>query len=246
MKATGIVRRLDDLGRLVIPKEIRKQYRMKEGDSIEFFIDNDRIVIQKFDVMSKHMEEIMIMCDTLRAIYQNTVFFVKDECMVKTDHKIHDHFLMIAQTHRLKDFDNERIYEDSAQRYKGLIYPVTAFGDWYGSFIIVFDKKELVRALCSRGICTTFISPTAAINDKLICRGEYMRLDKYLKTARILKRRTVSKELADQERVYVNGKIAKPSTDVKVGDTIKVIFGYRELTVNVTMIRSRQIKMMLP
>ena len=55
MKATGIVRRLDDLGRLVIPKEIRKQYRMKEGDSIEFFIDNDRIVIQKFDVMSKHM-----------------------------------------------------------------------------------------------------------------------------------------------------------------------------------------------
>lgn len=42
-----------------------------------------------------------------------------------------------------------------------------------------------------------------------------MRLDKYLKTARILKRRTVSKELADQERVYVNGKIAKPSTDVK-------------------------------
>ena len=137
---------LDDLGRLVIPKEIRKQYRMKEGDSIEFFIDNDRIVIQKFDVMSKHMEEIMIMCDTLRAIYQNTVFFVKDECMVKTDHKIHDHFLMIAQTHRLKDFDNERIYEDSAQRYKGLIYPVTAFGDWYGSFIIVFDKKELEKS----------------------------------------------------------------------------------------------------
>ena len=66
-----------------------------------------------------------------------------------------------------------------------------------------------------------------------------MRLDKYLKTARILKRRTVSKELADQERVYVNGKIAKPSTDVKVGDTIKVIFGYRELTVNVTMIQKQ-------
>lgn len=60
-----------------------------------------------------------------------------------------------------------------------------------------------------------------------------MRLDKYLKTARILKRRTVSKELADQQRVYVNNKIAKPSTDVKIGDIIKVIFGYRELTVKV-------------
>lgn len=60
-----------------------------------------------------------------------------------------------------------------------------------------------------------------------------MRLDKYLKTARILKRRTVSKELADNERVYVNGRIAKPSTDVKPGDSVKVIFGYRELTIKV-------------
>lgn len=67
----------------------------------------------------------------------------------------------------------------------------------------------------------------------------FMRLDKYLKTARILKRRTVSKELADQDRVYVNGKIAKPSTDVKVGDIIKVIFGYRELTVRVLMIQKQ-------
>ena len=43
-----------------------------------------------------------------------------------------------------------------------------------------------------------------------------MRLDKYLKTARILKRRSVSKELADNERVYVNGRVAKPATDEKI------------------------------
>ena len=60
-----------------------------------------------------------------------------------------------------------------------------------------------------------------------------MRLDKYLKTARILKRRTVSKELADQHRVYVNGRVAKRATDVKPGDEIRVIFGYRELSVRV-------------
>lgn len=66
-----------------------------------------------------------------------------------------------------------------------------------------------------------------------------MRLDKYLKVARILKRRSVSKELADSERVYVNGRIAKPSTDVKIGDTIRVIFGNREITVLVTMIQKQ-------
>ncbi|WP_115715983.1 RNA-binding S4 domain-containing protein [Amedibacterium intestinale] len=66
-----------------------------------------------------------------------------------------------------------------------------------------------------------------------------MRLDKYLKTARILKRRTVSKELADNQRVFVNGKVAKPSTEVKVGDIIKVVFGYRELTVRVLMLQKQ-------
>ncbi len=66
-----------------------------------------------------------------------------------------------------------------------------------------------------------------------------MRLDKFLKTSRILKRRTVSKELADQQRVYVNGKVAKPSTEVKVGDVIRILFGYRELTIRVLMIQKQ-------
>ena len=60
-----------------------------------------------------------------------------------------------------------------------------------------------------------------------------MRLDKYLKVARILKRSTVAKELADQDRVMVNGRNAKPSTEVDYGDVICVKFGNRELTVKV-------------
>ena len=66
-----------------------------------------------------------------------------------------------------------------------------------------------------------------------------MRLDKYLKTARILKLRSVSKELADQQRVYVNERIAKPSTEVKEGDLIKVLFGNRELTVRVLQLQKQ-------
>lgn len=66
-----------------------------------------------------------------------------------------------------------------------------------------------------------------------------MRLDKYLKTARILKRRTVAKELCDQKRVYINERPAKPSTEVKIGDIIKVMFGYRELVVRVLMIQKQ-------
>ena len=52
-----------------------------------------------------------------------------------------------------------------------------------------------------------------------------MRLDKYLKVARILKRRTVSKELAVNERITINGKIAKPSKEVNIGDIIEITYG---------------------
>lgn len=60
-----------------------------------------------------------------------------------------------------------------------------------------------------------------------------MRLDKYLKVARIIKRRTVANDACDAAHVTVNGRAAKASYDVKVGDEICVQFGTRALTVRV-------------
>ena len=60
-----------------------------------------------------------------------------------------------------------------------------------------------------------------------------MRLDKFLKVSRILKRRTISKQLAANQRVLVNGKTAKPAKEISVGDIIEVIYGERVLKVRV-------------
>ena len=60
-----------------------------------------------------------------------------------------------------------------------------------------------------------------------------MRIDKYLKNARIIKLRTVAKEACEQERVTVNGKLAKPGTEVTAGDEIHVAFGTGSMTVRV-------------
>jgi ribosomal 50S subunit-recycling heat shock protein len=64
-----------------------------------------------------------------------------------------------------------------------------------------------------------------------------MRLDKFLKTARIIKRRTVAKDFALSERIMVNGKIAKPSTLVKAGDIVKMKIGDRELVFEILAIK---------
>ena len=61
-----------------------------------------------------------------------------------------------------------------------------------------------------------------------------MRLDKFLKNSRIIKRRTVAKEACEQGRVEVNGRVAKPGLELKEGDIIKVVFGNNELSVRVT------------
>ena len=64
-----------------------------------------------------------------------------------------------------------------------------------------------------------------------------MRLDKYLKVSRLIKRRTVANEACDNERVTVNGKIARASYEVKEGDVIAIRFGERTLTVEVLAVQ---------
>ncbi|MDD6071729.1 MAG: RNA-binding S4 domain-containing protein [Clostridiales bacterium] len=63
-----------------------------------------------------------------------------------------------------------------------------------------------------------------------------MRLDKYLKGSRIIKRRTVANDACDAGRVMINGKTAKASADVKVGDRIDIEFGNKNVSVEVTQI----------
>jgi len=67
-------------------------------------------------------------------------------------------------------------------------------------------------------------------------KGNIMRLDKYLKVARLIKRRTVANDACDGDRVLVNGREAKASYQVKVGDIIEVAFGARTLKVRVLSI----------
>jgi ribosomal 50S subunit-recycling heat shock protein len=60
-----------------------------------------------------------------------------------------------------------------------------------------------------------------------------MRLDKFLKVSRLIKRRTVAKDVSDQGRVWINGKEAKASSTVKAGDELTVRFGQKSVTVRI-------------
>ncbi|KRG13593.1 hypothetical protein ACA29_08395 [Lederbergia galactosidilytica] len=61
-----------------------------------------------------------------------------------------------------------------------------------------------------------------------------MRLDKFLKVSRLIKRRTLAKEVADKGRIFINGQQAKAGSNVKVGDELEIRFGQKLVTVQVT------------
>ncbi|MDE5776939.1 MAG: RNA-binding S4 domain-containing protein [Lachnospiraceae bacterium] len=63
-----------------------------------------------------------------------------------------------------------------------------------------------------------------------------MRLDKYLKVSRIIKRRTIANEACDAGRVKINGRVAKASADVKTGDRIDIEFGNKNVSIEVTQV----------
>ena len=70
-----------------------------------------------------------------------------------------------------------------------------------------------------------------------------MRLDKFLKVSRIIKRRTLAKDAAEQERVFVNNNPAKPSKEIKVGDHITIYFGKKIVEIEVlNLTNSKKIK----
>lgn len=69
-----------------------------------------------------------------------------------------------------------------------------------------------------------------------------MRIDKFLKISRVIKRRTVAAEACDGGRIEINGKVVKPAKDVKVGDIVAVSFGNKTLRFKVLSVDEKQTK----
>lgn len=73
MKTTGIVRRIDELGRIVIPKEIRRNLRIKNGDSLEILINNEDIILKKYSIIKNLEEFAQNITDAIYTFTKNTI-----------------------------------------------------------------------------------------------------------------------------------------------------------------------------
>lgn len=129
MKSTGIVRRIDDLGRVVIPKEIRKTIRVREGDPLEIFLDGEAIVFKKYSPIS--------FCSFSAAkVLRNKV----------SQFAIYDRWGIIE---RKGNFDFPKVPKDEwndsfseSFDYDKYVYPIVADGELYGYVVIPGKEKS--------------------------------------------------------------------------------------------------------
>ena len=153
MRTTGIIRRIDELGRLVIPKEMRKRFHLLEGDSVEFIVnDMQDIVIRKYSVLQPWEQISQNVLNTLAKHTQNPVFLMNNECFVQAgrevyneflNKKLHEDFIRNTIVYTNQQFVNVFLFEDDTVLVSGFAFPVVVHGDWIASFVVLELREEI-------------------------------------------------------------------------------------------------------
>ena len=154
MKATGIVRRIDDLGRVVIPKEIRKTLRLRDGDALEIFTDSDgEVIFKKYspigemssfaaqyaEAMNQQASLPVIISDNDKVVASSGI--PKREVSEKSISKEVEALLEQRSVFTARKQGNDIYPIEGLQRKASIIYPIIAAGDAIGS-VIVLDNGE--------------------------------------------------------------------------------------------------------
>lgn len=160
MKATGIVRRIDDLGRVVIPKEIRRTLRIREGDPLEIFVDRDgEVILKKYspigelgDFAKEYAESLYestghtaIICD------RDTIIAVagasKKEFLEKSVGALLEQCMENRKTIAEASGGSFELVKDTADDYSSFVAaPIIAGGDPIGAVILVSKEEGVAMA----------------------------------------------------------------------------------------------------
>ena len=156
MKATGIVRRIDDLGRVVIPKEIRRTMRIREGDPLEIYTDKEGgVIFKKYSLMGGLNDFAAQMCETLnKTTGQIAVITDRDNCLSVAgcarrelaDKRISPELEGIMEGRQIYQYTGEGepqpVCEESNKYFISIAAPILSEGDVLGCVLFVTTEAE--------------------------------------------------------------------------------------------------------
>ncbi|WP_232699024.1 stage V sporulation protein T [Brevibacillus daliensis] len=155
MKATGIVRRIDDLGRVVIPKEIRRTLRIREGDPLEIFVDRDgEVILKKYSPIGELADFAKEYADSLYESLNHIVIISDRDMVIAVSGASKKEYLEKPISNQVEKALEERkskvernagqyeICRDNPEQYTSyVIAPIVAGGDPIGA-VIILSKNE--------------------------------------------------------------------------------------------------------
>ena len=161
MKATGIVRRIDDLGRVVIPKEIRRTMRIREGDPLEIYTDREgEVIFKKYSPIGELASFSAQYAETLQKTCSMAVIVTDRDAVIAAagvskkeylERKISEALEDIIETRTLYAYrqgaEKLRIIEDGGSHYISCAMPILAEGDIIGSVCSVLASEGGVRPI---------------------------------------------------------------------------------------------------
>ena len=159
----GTIRRIDDLGRIVIPKTVRKTLNIKQGENLEIYIENENIVLKKHSELSNLTGIGQIISTTIREKIKGSVYITdRDKIIIENNRqkkeKITKDLQEIIENRQIENKNSLKLTDKIAIEGNIIITPVIAGGDIIGSIIINKDSEvnkeeiEIIKAFC------TFIS----------------------------------------------------------------------------------------
>lgn len=159
MKATGIVRRIDDLGRVVVPKEIRRTLRIREGDPLEIFTDREgQIILKKYSPIGELGQFAKQYAESLTQTTGLIIAITDKDQLVAVSGSMKKELLSKPITHELEEVINEReniiaakedknfiriAAEDESDYTYQVIWPIISEGDAIGSVIILTKDPKV-------------------------------------------------------------------------------------------------------
>ena len=181
MKATGIVRRIDDLGRVVIPKEIRRTMRIREGDPLEIYTDREgEVIFKKYspigelntfasqyaDTLAKSGGLSVLICDRDAVIAVGGVS--KKEYMDKAPTKELDRIMQQRGIYRYDDEKGgEKIYPiDESEQFVSCAMPIVSEGDVIGCVVSLQSEQSMKRDAASCEVEAKLVSTAASFLGK--------------------------------------------------------------------------------
>lgn len=153
MEKTGMTRRIDELGRLVIPKEIRKSLRIKDNDQVEISVVDNKILLSKYESITKN-EVISNLLNCLKKKIKNNVYLTSRD-------KIIDYSLINKENNFVLNEDIMNIIENRKDKINDVdmcsVFPLIVNGDVYGSLIISSDKEIYDIDIAMISLCKMFL-----------------------------------------------------------------------------------------